>query len=314
MESPDPNTDKVIEIDPDGDIILLVGPDKTKLRVRSILLMAASKPFSAMLGPQWKEGHDMREQHGRFELPLPDDNAAALEIICYVIHYQNDKLPQTLAANDILAIAMTADKYDFVNALRFASESWFRTFGDEPESLVLLTASAYIFRNAQAFSEITRALVLNYSGSYLNLRTDEVESVMPWRVFFLLEEQRGFARMKLSHILVSGGGADLCFNECDWTSKYTHAYRRALQSEFLLPGDLQSHSISRALEKSEMMTDPVFEERSGRCKFGYNHEAPAYREDRRRDLDNLIKKLGLCLHCTSLERADASCNHPSHMR
>ncbi|VTT81086.1 unnamed protein product [Fusarium fujikuroi] len=34
-----------------GDIILVVGSDKTKLLVKSMLLRAASNPFSAMLGP-----------------------------------------------------------------------------------------------------------------------------------------------------------------------------------------------------------------------------------------------------------------------
>jgi hypothetical protein len=48
---------------------------------------------------------------------------------------------------------------------------------------MLLTAAAYVFSNAQAFNEITRALVLDYDGHYLALCTDEVESVMPWKVF-----------------------------------------------------------------------------------------------------------------------------------
>ncbi|KAG5782216.1 hypothetical protein H9Q73_004144 [Fusarium xylarioides] len=134
-----------------------------------------------MLGPDWKEGHDMRNHDGPFELSLPDDNAAALKLICYIIHYQNKKVPRTLPAGDILAVAVVADKYDCVDILKFASESWLRTSGDEPDNLMLLTAAAYIFRNAQAFNEITRALVLNYDGPYLALYTDEVESVMPWK-------------------------------------------------------------------------------------------------------------------------------------
>ncbi|KAH6952129.1 hypothetical protein DER45DRAFT_543630 [Fusarium avenaceum] len=84
-----PNT--VIEIASDGDLILLVGPEESKFRVRSVLLMAASKPFSAMLGPHWKEGHDKRDHDGLFELKLPDDDAAALKTICSIIHYQNEK-------------------------------------------------------------------------------------------------------------------------------------------------------------------------------------------------------------------------------
>jgi hypothetical protein len=90
---------------------------------------------------------------------------------------------RTLAAGDVLAVAVVADKYDCVNALKFASETWLRTSGDEFDNLVLLTAAAYLFRNAQAFKGITRALVLHYDGPYLALCTDEDESIMPWKVF-----------------------------------------------------------------------------------------------------------------------------------
>ncbi|KAG5655665.1 hypothetical protein KAF25_009164 [Fusarium avenaceum] len=176
-----PNT--VVEIASDGDLILMVGPEELELRVRSILLMAVSKPFSAMLGPHWKEGHDKRDHDGPFELKLPDDDAAALKIMCSIIHHENEKVPRTLPAGDVLAVAVAADKYDCVNVLKFASETWLRTSESEPENLMLLTAAAYLFRNAQAFSDITRALVLNYNGSYLSLCLDEVESVIPWKVF-----------------------------------------------------------------------------------------------------------------------------------
>lgn len=176
-----PNT--VVEIAPDGDLILMVGPQESEFRVRSTLLMDVSKLFSAMLGPHWKEGHDKRDHDGPFELKLPDDDAAALKIMCAIIHHENEKVPRTLPAGDVLAVAVVADKYDCVNVLKFASETWLRTSESEPANLMLLTAAAYLFRNAQAFSEITRALVLNYNGSYLSLCLDEVESIVPWKVF-----------------------------------------------------------------------------------------------------------------------------------
>jgi hypothetical protein len=176
-------TDKSREIVSDGDILLVVGPDKTRLRVKSMLLMAASNPFSTMLGPNWKEGHDMRHHHGPFEVSLPDDNATALEMICSIIHFQNDKIPRTLAAADVLAVAVAADKYDCLNALNFASKTWLRECKGNPEDLMLLATAAYLFRNAQAFKELTSDLVLNHLGSYLGLGGKEVESVLPWEVF-----------------------------------------------------------------------------------------------------------------------------------
>lgn len=179
----DTKTDTLVEIAPDGDLILIVGPEEARLRVHSMLLRAVSKVFSVMFRPDWKEGQDMLDRDGPAELLLPEDNAAALKIICSVIHHQNREVPQTLAAGDILAVAVTADKYDLVHALRFASESWLRSYTHGPGNLMLLTAAAYLFQNAHAFKEITRALVLDYDGPYLALSCEEVESAMTWRVF-----------------------------------------------------------------------------------------------------------------------------------
>ncbi|GKU07789.1 btb poz protein [Fusarium langsethiae] len=180
----DAKPDTVVEIAPDGDLILVVGSDETKLRVRSVLMMAVSKPFSVMLGPDWKESHDMRDHDGLSKLSLPDDDAAALEIIFSVIHYQNKKVPRTLPACDVLAVAVVADKYGCVDALKFASETWLRISGDEPDNLMLLTAAAYLFNNSQAFNKMTGALVVDYDGPYLALCADEMESIMPWKAYW----------------------------------------------------------------------------------------------------------------------------------
>ncbi|KAF5712283.1 hypothetical protein FMUND_8557 [Fusarium mundagurra] len=176
---------QILEIVPDGDVILVVGPNKTKLRVKSMFLMAASKPFSAMLGPNWKEGHDMRCHDGPFELSLPEDDATAMDIICSVIHLQNDRIPQTLPARDILSVAIAADKYDYLNTLRFAEKAWLRkpTAKMISKDIMLLTAAAYIFGNGTAFNYFTSGLVLGYHGSYLALSDSELESIIPWKVF-----------------------------------------------------------------------------------------------------------------------------------
>jgi len=179
----DHNPSTVVNIAADGDVILVVGPEKVKLRVHSLFLKAASKPFSAMFGPNWKEGHIIRGRDGPVELPLPEDNAAALKVICAVIHHRNNDVPQTLAAGDVLGVAVTADKYDCVDALKFASGNWLRPCKNVPVNLMFLTAAAFLFQNAQAFKEITRELILKHDGTYLALSCEEVESAMTWRVF-----------------------------------------------------------------------------------------------------------------------------------
>ncbi|KKP06387.1 hypothetical protein THAR02_01535 [Trichoderma harzianum] len=209
METPnDTQTNTIVEIAPRGDLILVVGPEKAKLHVKSTWLREVSKPFSAMFRPDWKEGRDLldcdRPVDRPTEIPLPEDNAAAMKIICSVIHHQRSEVPRTLAADDVLAVAVAADKYDCVEALELASDRWLRPSGDEAGNLMLLTAAAYLFQNAQAFKELTKALILDYKDPYLTLSCREVESAMPWKVFCLLEEQRGSARLRVAEILLAG--------------------------------------------------------------------------------------------------------------
>ncbi|KAL2825048.1 hypothetical protein BDW59DRAFT_146745 [Aspergillus cavernicola] len=116
------------------------------------------------------------------------------------------------------------------------------------ETLILLMAAAYLFQNAQAFREITKALVLNYDGSYLALLRKDIESVMDWRVFGLLEEQRSFARLKLGDILLTGIHTGGCRYKCGWSSKYAYAYLQLLERQNLWPTGLGS--ISKAIERA----------------------------------------------------------------
>ncbi|KAL7798794.1 hypothetical protein V8C43DRAFT_276286 [Trichoderma afarasin] len=191
METPnDTQTNTIVEIAPEGDLILIVGPEEAKLHVDSMMLRAASKPFSAMFRSDWKEGRDLLNCDRPTEIPLPEDNAAALKIMCSVIHHKASEVPRTLAAGDVLAVAVAADKYDCVEALELVSDRWLRPSGDEADNLMLLTAAAYLFQNAQAFKELTKALILDYKDPYLTLSCREVESAMPWKVFFKYSDDR----------------------------------------------------------------------------------------------------------------------------
>ncbi|KAH8782917.1 hypothetical protein F5883DRAFT_537395 [Diaporthe sp. PMI_573] len=315
MENPsDSHTDTVVKIAPDGDLILKVGPEMAKLLVHSTLLRAVSKPFSVMFRPDWKEGQDLLDRDGPAELLLPEDNAAALKIICSIIHHQNREVPQTLAAGNVLAVAVTADKYDCVDALRFASESWLRTSTDKPGNLMLLTAAAYLFQNAQAFKDITRALVLDYDGPYLALSSKKVESALTWRVLGMLEEQRGVARLKLAQILIEGVDAGICAHKCGWTSKYAYAYIKQLEGEFLWPGRLPNIPIAKALESADRMPDPIPKESfSTPCTYEYKHAAPEYRRDRSWKLGSFNESIGLCLYCVRSGSMYSNCNQHSHI-
>ncbi|KLO95473.1 uncharacterized protein LW93_8013 [Fusarium fujikuroi] len=196
--------------------------------------------------------------------------------MCSVIHFQNDKIPQTLPASDVLAVAIAADMYDCTKALQFASKSWLRELKAKPEDLMLLAAAAYLVRNAQSFREITAALVLNHHGSYLALSGEDTASIMPWEVLYLLEEQRGFAKLQLAELLISGVSLANCDYKCGWTGRYAYEYIWKLDFDWLWPAHLSKQSITAALQKTETMSDPLPWEQSVPCTDArHHHEAIA---------------------------------------
>lgn len=229
----------------------------------------------------------MHDQGKPSELLLPEDNVAALRIICSVIHHKNSEVARTLAVGDVLAVAVAADKYDCGNALRFASESWLRPSGKSAGNLMLLTAAAHPLESAEAFKEITRALILDHDGPYVDLYWKDAESLMTWRVFCkyhedlsnlqltsnragLLEEQRGLARLRLAEIFTAGlkDATGLCVHKCGWTSKYAYAYMKLLQKEELWPTRLFHTAITKALALAGRMPHPIPEESSTACTYG----------------------------------------------
>ncbi|KAH8820562.1 hypothetical protein F5884DRAFT_54420 [Xylogone sp. PMI_703] len=110
---------QIITIDPKGDIRLLVTDDlgnSTILVASSKVMSLVCQPWRAMLGPdsQFREA----QVKNREAIPLPDDDARALERILYIAHLRFDKVPLKIEINDLVEIAILADKYDAGHMLR----------------------------------------------------------------------------------------------------------------------------------------------------------------------------------------------------
>jgi hypothetical protein len=172
----------VVEIAETGDVFLVIGPEKLKLCVQSLILKATSKPFAAMLGSNWTKGHEQPSPEKPMEITLPEDNAVSLKYICAITHSRSQMIPEDLSAQDILDIAIVADKYDLVDALEMANRSWLRMCEKDEAGNMALLAAAYVFRNAQFFRQTSKALVMDYAGSYLDIYTEKIEEIMDWRV------------------------------------------------------------------------------------------------------------------------------------
>lgn len=84
-------------------------------------------------------------------------------------------MPETLESMNILQVAIAADKFDCVVALKHVSTLWLKPRKDKDiRGLGNLKAAAYILDNAQAFSEITFEMSLYHNGTYLPLAEKEI--------------------------------------------------------------------------------------------------------------------------------------------
>lgn len=129
-----------VQISPQGDMALKVSSaaGETRFVVDSHVLCLASPVFRAMLGPNFKEGHDLRhaeEVEEEYVLPLlDDDNIEAFEIILNAIHLQNAKVPQTVSYETLLELAVIVEKYQMYQV----SAGWITVHGFVPYTVCMV--------------------------------------------------------------------------------------------------------------------------------------------------------------------------------
>ena len=176
--------DQVVDICPDGDVVLLVGEEKLRLRVYSQCLRCASRTFGAMFGPNWSEGQRLSEESPK-QVQLFEDDADTMRTICYILHHRNDLVPQQLTTKEVLQIAIAVDKYNLEVALQYASVEWLKPRASvERVEMGHLLAAAFLFDNDDMFMEHIIALITQYTGSYLDFLDDELTSqFIPSRIF-----------------------------------------------------------------------------------------------------------------------------------
>ncbi len=70
--------------DPAGDVTLVVGKAKVKIRSSSEVLATGSKDFEKMFWPHFRGGEAVAA--GSAEGPLPEDDAGNMTILCRMLH------------------------------------------------------------------------------------------------------------------------------------------------------------------------------------------------------------------------------------
>ncbi|ERF73477.1 hypothetical protein EPUS_04100 [Endocarpon pusillum Z07020] len=271
----------VDEVATDGDVVLIVGSNKTKLRVHSLFLKTASKVLGAKAGTRTSEGQDISKDDAQ-EVFLPEDDVGAMKTLCAVIHLRSHAASDAFTPSEVLKIAIAADKYDCIVALRDASGHWLKPAENGSiDDLKFLMAAAYLFDNARAFKEITAALILHHTDSYLALAQGQVESLIPRKIFCMLKERRSGTRLKLQQVLVNSAMYDSSDCRCGWADEYAFAYMALLEREILLPENMLSQSIAHLMQRAEQMDGPTPPQKDFSCEQAKGHRNEATQEARR---------------------------------
>ncbi|EQB57457.1 BTB/POZ domain-containing protein [Colletotrichum gloeosporioides Cg-14] len=205
-----------VPVVPDGDVILVVGlgDETAELRVDSLILKRASRVFGAMLGPRFKEGQRLLDRNGGassepVKINLPDEDPEIMELILNILHHQNSRVCQMAAADSILEVAVVADKYDLVDALKYASQTMLHYHEPSIEHLTVgdlwrLGLAAGLLNEGKAFEKVTRMLVWNHTVPYIQLvdAEDVVDIEFGLRMCYLLEKERQDLKTSLlQHLL-----------------------------------------------------------------------------------------------------------------
>jgi hypothetical protein len=305
-------------ISTDGDTIFVIGPDEARLCVHSCLLQTASKVFRAMFGPFYSEGQRSDLISSKKEIPLPEDDADAMRIMCAVIHHRNDLIPGEMSSSDVLRLSVVADKYDCKIALKHATRHWLdhRNVVSLKEQMELMTA-AYLLDHAQAFSAITYTMMMEHAGSYLPFAQDQVDFGVPWEIFCksleiicisallikktdLLEVKRNSIYKQLDYVLTVKHELKDC--SCGFKSRSVYSYLGQLSGEGLLPSPYVNRGTALdCIKKAEQMGPPSVVEDCKTCENYRWHRPACSRESMLKDLQGLKDGKGFCLNCMSGE-------------
>jgi len=123
----------------------------------------------AIFSHGFSEGEALRIQ-GTAEIPLPDDDPAAMAILLDIIHTRGRRVPRKVSLTLLALLAIGIDKYQIQDASEFYADIWLNSFKDEygdfvidndsdlTSQLMWLTIS-WIFRNPAIFNLVTANLI-----------------------------------------------------------------------------------------------------------------------------------------------------------
>ena len=139
------------------------------MQVSSKHLAMASPVFKAMLSHGFSEGEALQTQ-GTAEIPLPDDDPAAMAILLEIIHTRGQRVPRKVSLTLLALLAIGIDKYQLQDASKFYADVWlnfsedgydnlFNDIGSDLISQLMLLTVSWIFRKPCLFNMVTANLI-----------------------------------------------------------------------------------------------------------------------------------------------------------
>lgn len=173
-------------IDLGGDITLLVrGNEDSKVRIRAskAILCFASDSFRDFVDPHSDENDAM---HTSEDIEVKDDDVDSFTMLMKMLHMRYD-FPTPRPAADLLALAITADKYGCVRTIHLKLRELFPHDIAQYNiyDLYDLIAATYILDHAELFWKFTKELLEDFVASEASVfRLSTLSSSVPsllWR-------------------------------------------------------------------------------------------------------------------------------------
>lgn len=173
---------KMLVIDPDGDIVLVL--THIEIQVSSKTLTLASPVFKVLFGPHFAEAKSATTCQRVRRIRVLGDNSGAMSLLCTVLHHQVPA-SQVVTLETLENLGIVADKYDCLQAVHHLAKCAIHDLKEINETGRLLWP-AYIFDHAVFFTLCTKYLVYdcpNYSGAMTSSGRygipEEVQKLLP---------------------------------------------------------------------------------------------------------------------------------------
>ena len=153
-----------VDLDPDGDLILLAGLDEQQaIRVCSKVLRLASPVFAALSNPRYAEGQALSQADLNCStvptISLPEDDFEAMVLICKVIHFQYTLDLKLLTLPLLQKVAVLCDKYDLSRALASWSRGALQKMSLPCKNDLAKLWISYALNQDDGFWEVSRELI-----------------------------------------------------------------------------------------------------------------------------------------------------------